>query len=119
MNTNTPALSKDTQVDINDQEQVRQVALQLYEALGFSVMDCMLALHSSKGHVGAAAEYLASGKWMGAKLISWNWNSLHEKCAKLTSLTGLPDQLCLGVLKNCAGNLELAQRKLACLPALP
>lgn len=106
-------------IDVNDRDSLNEAARQLYEAIEFPMMECKKALFVKDGDLSEAAEYLASGAWASAKSVSWNWDSLREKTAQLASETGESDIRCLSVLKNCNGNVALAKRKLAGLPALP
>lgn len=97
------------------------VAQELRKALGdaFSGLDCRRALAVSDGDLHKAAEWLTSGAWLTGKLINWNVSSLMVKALNLARETQHSDTACLAMLKNCAGNEELAKRKLAGLPALP
>lgn len=108
-----------TTIDINDREALNGAARQLYEALEFPVMECKKALFMKGGNLSEAAEHLASGAWMSGKSVSWNWDSLREKSSQLASESGESEVRCLSVIKNCNGNVALAKRKLAGLPALP
>jgi translation elongation factor EF-Ts len=98
----------------------KTAAQQLRAALGdaFSYFECRKALASADGDFVKAAEWLTSGDWMTAKLISWDWESLHAKTAMLVEETGKSADECLQELKNCCGNIVLARRKLAGLPVL-
>lgn len=115
----TAIITKDSTVDLENAEAVKAAAAFLREQLDYSMMECRKAIHVGRGNINEAAEYLASGAWMRSKLISWNWQSLSEKCDQLSAEMGLPETMCMPILKNCCGNLELAKRKLMCLPALP
>ena len=119
MNTNEQPITKDTKVDVENTEQMKKAAAWLYETLGFNMMDCFRYLHAAKGDVADAAERLARGEWKTFKLVSWNWESLNAKCKAPAEQTGVSHQVCMETLQNCAGNEELAARKLAGLPALP
>lgn len=114
--TTTPQEIK--RIDPTDQDQLGKAAAWLQRELGYSRFECRKALFGSDGDLAAAAERLASGGWMTGKLISWNWESLSSKSKELSAQLGLPETWCLDVLKKCNGNVELAQRKIACLPAL-
>jgi len=105
-------------VDIDDRELTKKAAAWLRKQLGYSQMDCYRALFGSDGDLAKAAEHLASGGWMTGKLISWDWESLSAKSDELSTQTGLPETLCLDLLKKCNGNVELSLRKLFCKPAL-
>ena len=95
------------------------LALRVRTFNAFTVMDCRKALIVCNGDSARAAEWLANGGWRTSKLISWGVDSLNEKIEKLVAVTGLSDSKCRMVLMNCAGNVELAKRKLQGLPALP
>jgi len=114
--TTTPQEIK--RIDPNDREQLTKASAWLQRELGYSRFECRKALFGSDGDIAQAAEHLATGSWMLGKLISWNWASLSSKSAELSAKLGLPETWCLDVLKKCNGNVELAQRKIACLPAL-
>jgi hypothetical protein len=105
-------------VDPADRETLKKAAAWLRRQLGFGQMDCYRALFGSDGDLATAAEHLATGAWMRSKLISWDWEGLHEKTTQMSMLSGLPESACLPLLKNCNGNLDLAMRKLAGQPAL-
>jgi hypothetical protein len=105
-------------IDPKDSEQLTKASAWLQRELGYSRFECRKALFGSDGDIAKAAESLAAGGWMFGKLISWNWESLSAKSAELSAKLGLPETWCLDVLKKCNGNVELAQRKIACLPAL-
>lgn len=105
-------------IDPNDREQLTKASAWLQRELGYSRHDCRVALFGSDGDIAQAAEHLATGAWMRSKLISWNWASLSAKSTELSAKLGLPETWCLDILKKCNGNVELAQRKIACLPAL-
>jgi hypothetical protein len=116
------ALPRDTQVDINDESELERVAQLLSEALGsgFGLQDCLLSLYLANGSVDEAAEDLVGGICArGQRSVSWNWASLQSACAILVERTGLPAYPCLEKLKDCMGNVDLAERKLKGLPALP
>lgn len=112
---NTPGICR---VDPDDRETLKKAAAWLRRQLGFGQMDCYRALYGCEGDLAAAAEHLATGAWMRSKLISWGWDGLTEKMKQMSILSGLSESACLPLLKNCNGNLELAMRKLAGLPAL-
>lgn len=84
----------------------------------YTLMDCRRALAVSNGDCEAAARYLTDGGWMGAKLISWNHAGLAETAARLKHEFKTSEQDILKVLKHCAGNEELARRKLSRKPVL-
>jgi len=119
MDSSNLTVTKDTVVDVNDDEQLLAAGEALYRLVGFSPDMCTVALLSCEGHVGQAAEHLTTGAWMGTTLVSWNWESLALSSKCLASQTGLPEQICEAMLKNCFGNTALAERKLLGLPALP
>ena len=120
MSANEKKITKDTTVDISNDAEVEAVAALMHAELGFSEPSCQIALHLYEGHVGNAAEHLASGGWMGGQCsVSWNWDVLTPACEKLVAETGLPEHQCLKVLQDCAGNEVLAARKLAGLLAMP
>lgn len=105
-------------IDPRDRDQLDKAAAWLQRELGYSRFECRKALFGSDGDIAKAAEHLASGSWMFGKLISWNWESLRSKSEELSAKLGLPETWCLDILKKCNGNVELAKRKIACLPAL-
>jgi hypothetical protein len=112
-------ITKDTVVSVDDDAQLVQAGEALYALIGFTPDDCTVALMVCGGHVGKAAEFLTTGAWMSCKSVSWNWTALEATCEKLVDKTGLPENDCLTMLKNCCGNEALAERKLKGLPALP
>lgn len=97
-----------------------ELARRLNSRLGdaYSLMDCKRALACCDFDLARAADWLADGHWMGAKLVSWNHESLATKSQAVAQRTGASVERCLQLLKHCAGNEELAQRKLRGLPAL-
>jgi hypothetical protein len=119
MDSSNLVLTKDTVVDVRDDDQLSSAGEALYQLVGFSPDMCTVALLSCEGHVGQAAEHLTTGAWMGTTLVSWNWESLEVSRKCLAAQTGLPEQTCEAMLKNCLGNTALAERKLLGLPALP
>jgi len=122
MKNQPTALSRDARVDINDETELECMALQLHDALGpgFGLQDCILSLYLAEGNVATAAEDLVSGICSrGQRSVSWNFESLAAACETLVERTGLPNSLCLERLKDCMGNMDLAERKLKGLPALP
>lgn len=114
------SITRDTTVDLSNEVEVEQVAAQMDAAFGFGARACLLALHVCESTVGEAVEFLANGGWMGGQCsVSWDWDILTPTCEKLVEQTGLPEQQCLKVLQDCAGNEVLAARKLAGFPAMP
>lgn len=97
-----------------------QEALLLRQQLddAYSAMECRKALAICGGDLQAAARWLVSGAWQAAKLVSWNWESLHAKSAELAQELDLSADECLRTLKNCSGSLVLARRVLCNLPLL-
>jgi len=78
----------------------------------FSMMECKKALMSCDNDVSRAADWLVSGNWRAAKLISWNHVSLDSKAAQLHAQTRQPLAQCREVLMDCGGHLAIAQRRL-------
>lgn len=110
---------KKLKVDLRNRDEIARASALMRQALGFSAMDCRKALYACGGNVNDAAEYLASGEWMRGKLISWDFPALKKDCAILVSQTDLAETLCWKTLQNCGGNVDLANRKLQGLSALP
>ena len=101
-------------------EACEKAAPELCSALeqAFSERDCATALFICQLDRKLAAEWLTDGKWMTQGSVSWNHESLREKAKNLGALTGEPEPRCTTVLQNCAGNQDLALRKLAGQPVL-
>jgi uncharacterized UBP type Zn finger protein len=78
----------------------------------FSMLDCQKALIVCGNNVYRAADWLTSGKWRGAKRISWNQASLDAKAAELNAQTAKPLATCREALMDCNGHLGFATRRL-------
>ena len=100
--------------------QRRQSAQALRAALddAYGVLVCMKALMACGEDFRRAADWLADGHWLNGVLVEFDHASLTEKSQTLSLETAYPAAQCLSVLKHCAGNVNLARRKLAGLPAL-
>lgn len=96
-------------------------AATLRSALGdaFGILDCKRALMRADGDLAQAANWLASGQWLEGKLVSFDVASLEKKARDLATEVGKPPRDCFIVVRNCAGNVELAKRVLAGLPVWP
>ena len=79
----------------------------------FSVLDCKKALFQCNLNANGAEKFLTDGKWRYAKLISWDYDSLEVKSKDLAQQTAQNLNTCRHVLMNCAGNFELALKKLS------
>lgn len=93
----------------------------LYHALGgaFSRLDCRKAVLRFNHDLSVAADWLCEGGWATNRTVEWDQPSLDANAKQLQKVSGRDPERCMSVLKNCAGNVDLAARKLAGLPALP
>lgn len=92
----------------------------LRAALGeaYSVLQCRRALMTCGDDLARSAEWLTDGNWLKGVLVQFDNASLASKAQALSKETGRIPHDCLVILKHCAGNVDLARRKIAGKPAI-